>query len=306
MLNSFDMKTLIFTMLAVLGLSNEPAVSNDTTAVQVCDSTCHRCHRHRGERLTVMSYNIRYGKAKDGDNHWDKRKPATPAMLRDCSPDVFGTQECLPFQAEYILEQCPEYDGYGIGREDGVKGERTEIFWKKDKYEALDKGTFWLSDTPETPSIGWDGRHSRTATWVLLESRRSGKRFFFINTHLDHIGKVAPVKGLKLIQERIGAMNTCNLPVILTGDFNLNDNNSTIIEFNGVMSNARLTAKRSKDDKGSFHNYGKQKTRKVIDYIYYSGDVKCRTFETVDRQYADIEYISDHYPVMAKMRLKTD
>lgn len=251
--------------------------------------------------ILVMSYNIRFGKAKDGANHWDKRKAATLAMLRDCSPDVFGVQECLPFQAKYILEQCPEYDGYGIGREDGVKGERTEIFWKKDKFNLLDKGTFWLSDTPDVPSVGWDGRHSRTATWVLLECK-GGRRFYFVNTHLDHIGKIAPVKGLELIRAKIKEMNKAGLPVVLTGDFNLKDGNATIIGFNKVMHNTRLTAKKKKDDKGSFHAFGKCQSRNVIDYIYYDGWSKCKSFETIDRQYEDVQYISDHYPIAAILK----
>lgn len=255
-----------------------------------------------GRDISVMSYNIRFGKAKDGDNHWEKRKKATPIMLRECSPDVFGVQECLPFQADFILEENPEYEGYGIGRDDGVKGERTEIFWKKNLFTLVDKGTFWLSDTPDVPSVGWDGRHSRTATWVILEFKRGKRRFMFVNTHLDHIGKVAPRNGLELICEKIASINKKRLPVVLTGDFNLPDNDKVVLEFNARMSNARLTAKRSLDDKGSFHAYGKRTERDVIDYIYYNGFNRCLQFKTVDEQYAGVKYISDHYPIMAVLR----
>jgi len=254
------------------------------------------------DKLTVMSYNMRYGKANDGDNSWSVRCIATPPMIEDCSPDVFGVQECYPFQAYYILENCPQYDGYGIGREDGENGERTQIFWRKDKFTVLDKGTFWLSETPDIPSKGWDAKCSRTATWALMENMKTHRKFFFVNTHLDHVGKVAAVEGLNLIYERINAMNPSEYPMVLTGDFNLADTSRTILDFNSRMTNSRIVAKKLINDVGTFHNFGKRNDHFVIDYIYYNGLSRCISFETVTESYLDIPFVSDHYPIVAVLK----
>lgn len=251
--------------------------------------------------VSVMSYNMRYGTAKDGDNHWDIRKIATPAMLKDLSPDLIGTQECLDFQAEYILNECPEYEGYGIGREEGFTGERTEIFWKKDKFEFLDKGTFWLSETPTMPSIAWNAGNIRTATWVILRLKKGGQEFLFVNTHLDHISSLARENGLAMIEQRIDSL-AAGRPVILTGDFNIPDDDKTILDLNERMCNARLSAWQKGPDVGTFNDFGRNKEREVIDYIYYQGFRRCKRFSVINKIYKNIPYISDHYPVIAELR----
>jgi endonuclease/exonuclease/phosphatase family metal-dependent hydrolase len=251
--------------------------------------------------ISVMSYNMRYGTAKDGDHHWNNRKIATPAMLKAQSPDLIGVQECFDFQAEFILNECPEYEGYGIGREVGFTGERTEIFWKKDKFELLDKGTFWLSETPSEPSKGWNAKNTRTATWVILKLKRGGKELLFVNTHLDHISGLAREKGLALIEERIDSL-AGGRPVILTGDFNIPDDNQVILDLNERMTNARLSAKRKGPDVSTFTAFGKRKDRYVIDYIYYQGFRRCRRFSVIDKSYKNIPYISDHYPIIATLK----
>lgn len=260
------------------------------------------CISLSAKQITVMSYNMRYGEAKDGANSWENRKPATPAMLNDCAPDVFGVQECLPFQAEWILSQCPQYDGYGLGRNDGVKGERTEIFWKKDIFEVVDKGTFWLSTTPDVPSKGWDATHTRTATWVLLKYKKGGKCFYFVNTHLDHRGRVAMKEGLNLIYKWICEHNTAKLPVVLTGDFNMADNDAIILDFNGKMNNSRITTKKLINDVSTYHGYKDSKSRYVIDYIYYDNFKKCTEHQVVTKSYLGIPYTSDHNPIMSVLQ----
>lgn len=252
-----------------------------------------------GRQITVMSYNMRYGKAKDGKYSWENRKPSTVLMLDKCCPDVFGVQECLPFQADWILHNCPQYDGYGLGRNDGVNGERTEVFWKKDMFDLMDKGTFWLSETPDVPSMGWDAHCSRTATWVLLQYKKDGRRFYFVNTHLDHRGETAMREGLELIYRWISTHNTEKLSVVLTGDFNMRDDNPVILEFDGRMQNSRITARKLVNDVCTYHGYGTVKDRYVIDYIYYDNFSGCRKHEVHTASYMDIPFVSDHYPIIS-------
>lgn len=129
--------------------------------------------------LKVMSYNIRVGTAKDGTNSWEFRYPASALMIQDQQPDIFGVQEALSFQVRYLEEYCEGYKSVGVGRDDGKKkGEFMSIFYKTKKFKLLKWGTFWLSETPDVPSKGWDAACFRSATWALLKDKASGKKFF--------------------------------------------------------------------------------------------------------------------------------
>ena len=260
--------------------------------------------------IRVMSYNIRYGAAKDGSNAWDVRKDATPAMLRDLHPAVFGVQEALDYQIQYILESCPEYAAVGVGRDDGTSaGEHMSVFYDKERMDLLDWGTWWLSETPDEPSMGWDAHCRRTATWTLLKDKVEGTRFFFVNTHLDHAGKLARKNGLALIYDKIGEMNPSGLPMVLTGDFNVLPDDECLKDISALMKDARTNSFRA-DGEGSFNGFGSQKKGKIIDYIYYSGFDASTSFRVVTGKYAGRQYISDHYPVysdlaFARSRIET-
>ena len=137
--------------------------------------------------IKLISYNLRNSGARDGDNAWMKRRHATPQMIRQEAPDVFGVQEGLIDQLQYIDTECPQYARVGVGRDDGAEGgEIMAIYYLRDRFELVDSGTLWLSETPAEVSRGWDGACNRTMTWVELRDKNSGKEFFYFNTHLDH------------------------------------------------------------------------------------------------------------------------
>lgn len=247
--------------------------------------------------LKVVSYNIRLMKGPDGDNAWEFRKEASPAMIKAVAPDVFGVQEAFKEQESYLLENCPNYKSVGVGRDDGVdKGERMSIFWNTKTVEMKDWGTFWLSETPDSVSKGWDAACRRTATWGFFKMKKSGKEFFYVNTHLDHRGHIAQREGLALIRSEIARRNPDNLPMVLTGDFNILQKDSLIVDFSKVMKNARVEAART-DTLGTFHGWGK--TSSIIDYIFYDGFTACKSYKTLVDTYAGKPYISDHYPIEA-------
>ena len=249
------------------------------------------------DTLSVISFNIRMGEGKDGTNSWQFRCPATIYMLRDKQPDIFGLQEAYDYQVLFIRENMLDYRSVGVGREDGKhEGEHMSIFYNKKKISLLKWGTFWLSETPEKPSMGWDAACFRTATWALMKDKRSGHKFYYVNTHLDHVGKTAQREGLALIVERIRAINPDGYPMVLTGDFNVESSDPVLTDLNKMMKDARVTAERT-DSLNSFNGWGKSSS--VIDYIYYSGFSSCPKFETVQKKYGDFPFISDHYPVRA-------
>ncbi len=249
------------------------------------------------DTLSVISFNIRMGEGKDGTNSWQYRCPATIYMLRDKQPDIFGLQEAYDYQVLFIQENMRDYKNVGVGREDGKhKGEHMSIFYNKKKVSLLKWGTFWLSDTPGKPSKGWDAACIRTATWALMKDKRSGRKFYYVNTHLDHVGKEAQKNGLALIVEKIKEMNPDNLPMVLTGDFNVVSSDPVLSDLNRIMKNARVSAERT-DNLNSFNGWGKSSS--IIDYIYYSGFASCPKFETIQKKYGDFPFISDHYPIKA-------
>lgn len=248
--------------------------------------------------LKVMSYNIRLGSADDKTNSWALRYTATEEMLKDQAPDVFGVQEALEYQVRYIKEMCG-YECVGVGRENGKKaGEHMSIFWNKKTVKMLKWGTFWLSETPKKPSMGWDAACFRTATWALMKDKKTGKKFYFVNTHLDHVGKEARRNGLKLVMDKIAAMNKDGLPLVLTGDFNVTPDDPALVDVDANMKSARKVAEKT-DNTGTFNNWGKASS--VIDYIYFTGFSSCPEYHTVTEKYAERKFVSDHYPITAEL-----
>lgn len=253
---------------------------------------------------TVISYNIRHSGDPEGDgvNQWMNRRQATEKMIRTEAPDFFGIQEGLIDQVHFIEEACPEYGRIGIGRDDGVEeGEIMAIFYLKDKFELLDNGTFWLSETPDTVSRGWDAACNRTATWVKLKERATGREFYYFNTHLDHRGRTARKESVLLLESRIKSICAGEkLPVLLTGDFNAVITEPFMKPLLDSMKDARLSAPVS-DSRTTYHDWGEVRNS-VIDHIFGTG-VVFDTFTTLDGNYG-APYISDHYPIKATFRFE--
>lgn len=247
--------------------------------------------------LTVMSYNIRLGSADDGTNSWQFRCPASMLMIEDRKPDVIGVQEALLPQLLFLDENCRSYDYVGAGREDGKKkGEYAAIIYNKKTVSVVKWGTFWLSETPEEPSKGWDAACIRSSTWAVMKSKASGKKFLFINTHFDHMGETARRESAALMISKISELNPDGLPVVLVGDFNVEYTHPALSPVTDSMKNARKIAAIT-DSSATYHGWGK--ASEVIDHIFYTGFRSCTRFETVTKPYAERKFISDHYPVEA-------
>lgn len=163
----------------------------------------------------------------------------------------------------------------------------------------MEWGNFWLSSTPEIPSIGWDAACTRTATWALLKDKKTMEKFYYVNTHLDHVGRVARKEGLNLILEKIQKINPDNFPLILTGDFNMEHTDSSIQKLNEKMIDARTSAKKT-DSFGTFNGWGTRSS--IIDYIYYKGFKMCTEYVTIREKYAGKTFISDHYPIKGVLK----
>ena len=253
------------------------------------------------DRITVMSYNIRYGGAEDGTNSWPYRYAYSAMMLLDQKPDVVGLQEALTYQLDYLEDYVKPYKYVGKGRDDGKKkGEYTAILYNSKTQKLKSWGVFWLSETPEKPGIGWDAACPRTATWALLQDKKSGRQYYFVNTHLDHVGTEARKKGIELVLGRISQMNKSGLPVVLCGDMNVGQDDPALAGLASSMTSCRKTA--FKSDNGITYNaWGKVKEQSQTDHIYYSGFDHCHNFAVHTKKYEGRAYISDHFPVVAEM-----
>lgn len=253
--------------------------------------------------IHVMSYNIRCdnGKHKDGTNSWEFRWKCAVDMIADYKPDVIGLQELTPLQLAILQDYCEDYRFKGVGRDDGKKkGEQTALMYRPDKLTLLKWGNFWLSENPKKAGKSWDASYPRTATWGIFRSRKSGQKFFMINTHLDHQGKEAQAKGLALVMDKIKELNKDNLPVVLTGDFNITPKDAAFQSMEGSgFQDVRLTADMT-DQVASFHGWGKRALQ--IDYIFAKGFSRNPMFQTVQKKYNDEagepHFVSDHYPIM--------
>lgn len=260
------------------------------------------CTSATGEQeVSVISYNIRYMNDKDGDNSWKFRKQASINMVNEEQPTVFGLQEAVKAQVDFLQENLPDYAHYGVGRDDGKeKGEFMAIFYKKDEVELLDKGTFWLSATPDTPSKGWDAQCFRTCTWTIFKCKSTSKQFAFLNTHLDHRGKQAQELGMKTIVEKIGKLIPKDIPVFLSGDFNTRTDNPIYEPLKAIMTDSRELAAET-DHRGTYTGWRVRENPVVVDHIFVRGAEVDKFQVLCDKNYG-APYISDHYPVLTVAR----
>lgn len=257
--------------------------------------------------IQVMTFNIRYSTPKDGLNSWDNRKDFVANLLNYYEPDFFGVQEALHEQMVYLDQALPSYSYIGVGRDDGVqKGEYSGVFYRKDLYESIESGTFWLSKSPEKPSVGWDAAMERICSFVLLERKQDHKRFWVFNTHFDHIGVQARVASAKLILKQIKKKNKQDYPVFLTGDFNLVPEEEPIAVVKEVFADSKeASLTKPYGPTGTFNGFEFDKPlERRIDYIFVSGqNIVVDKYRVID-DFRDFRYPSDHMPVMATCHLK--
>lgn len=263
---------------------------------------CGGCgSREKDVEIKYISYNIRYANANDGDNAWDIRKPATKEMIEREQPDVFGLQEALIGQLQYIDSNFPQYSRVGVGRDDGKEdGEFMAVYYRNDKFKLLENGNFWLSETPDQCSMGWDAACKRIVTWAKLKDLDSKKVFYVFNTHLDHVGEVAREQSILLIVKKIDEIvKKDKAPVFLSGDFNSNVSSPIFDPLKNIMKDSRAILPESEwiPTYNSFGNGGDS----MIDYIFYK-NAEVQDFKTLNGDYGK-PYISDHYPVMATFKM---
>ena len=298
-----------------------------------------------GTALKVGTYNIRLQPGDKGTpNAWESRKADFLNLLRRLDLDAFGLQEVCPGQAEYITNNLPQYVLVGEHRNaDRVSGEASPVLYRKDRFDALKCGTFWLSETPEVPGRkGWGAACPRVCSWMWLKDRKTGKTFCFANTHTDHISALARKEGMLLIIRRMHEFAPPGTPVIFTGDHNCRETEEPAQAVSKLLKNAlylsetpptgpwrtftgwhwrekeysttdalklaphvRNARKGSPDaDKRTNGGYVWEDCGARIDYIYVSDGIRVKSYATRDDPRPGTKlYPSDHFPVTAVIEL---
>ena len=284
------------------------------------------------ELATIASYNVRVLNANDeaqGDV-WSRRCKAICDQMNFVSPVAFGTQEVTYKQLQDMQQLLDRYAYIGVGRDDGKQaGEFMAIFYNKEQLELLKHDTFWLSETPEKVSRGWDGACNRVCTWGEVKDKRTKKKFYYFNTHLDHKGPVAQVEGAKLLLRKISEIAK-GAPAVLTGDFNVSPQSKAFGELvnSGLVKDCYANARYRFAECGTFQGFDPyRRPADRIDHILVTPKVGVEAFAVLTDGYwtkndaepqvlkvngAEVTVAggkwtrhnpSDHYPVVAKLRL---
>ena len=253
---------------------------------------------------SIISYNIRYDNNWDVENSWKMRRSKISQILIQYSPSIIGIQEGLLNQVQYIDSSLINYDYVGVGRDDGIeKGEFCAIYFDTTRYVLLTNSTFWLSETPDTISIGWDAALERICTYGLFKNRITKEEFLVFNTHFDHIGVIAREKSSELILKRIKIINRQSLPVILMGDFNSIPNSPPVKEIKTELSDGlQISMEKLQGPRGTFNGFNEGlPIEKRIDYIF-TNNLKVLSYAHINDRLNNNRHISDHLPVMIKIQ----
>ncbi len=265
------------------------------------------------QSITVATFNMRYSIENNHVNDslrgedWRQRGPVVAAMIRFHEMEIIGTQECLLHQLSDLTNWLPGYRYAGVGRDNGkTEGEFSAILYKASRFKVLKQGNFWLSATPEKPSLGWDATCcNRICSWVYFQDLKTNKKFYLFNAHFDHQGMIARKESAKLILTKIKEI-AGKSPVLFTGDLNGDRSSEWYKELatSQLLTDSYTHAVDPYENNGSFNSFGKAATGEaVIDHVFVSGQFSIGKWGILTDTYHG-NYPSDHFPVMVKLTLK--
>jgi endonuclease/exonuclease/phosphatase family metal-dependent hydrolase len=274
---------------------------------------CCCCNRKSDDNeLKVISLNVRYNNPDDSLNAWPNRVPVILNFFKNENPDLIGLQEVLNDQYELLDSVLSDYGSVGIGRSDGAKeGEMNPVFFSKERFDLIRSKTFWLSETPEVAgSRSWNASLPRIVTWVELSNKITHDHFYFFNTHFAHDSDSARIMSAGLLMSLIDSLSA-GFPFIVTGDFNMLHSNrgysilTDPYESVPLLSDTyAVTEKRPMGPAYTYNGFSEKPSAGRVDYIFVRNGMKVLEYRTFIRKEHGI-YISDHWPVMAVVSLKS-
>ncbi|MFK7937167.1 MAG: endonuclease/exonuclease/phosphatase family protein [Saprospiraceae bacterium] len=251
----------------------------------------------------IMSYNLRYNNPNDGENWWEYRKGEVVKMIHHYDPAIMGIQEGLVAQVNFLDTSLIDYDYIGVGRDDGkTKGEYTAIFYKKEDFRVLETQTYWLSDTPDEVSVGWDAAMERIVTYSAFENKQTKDTLHVLNAHFDHMGKLARAESaalmLKIIKERAIEAEQ----IIVMGDLNCEPNEEPITVLKTMLQDSYEISQRPPyGPVGTFNGFNPETIMdRRIDYIF-TKNIVVDQYRNIDDRRTNNLFPSDHLPVMIRL-----
>jgi endonuclease/exonuclease/phosphatase family metal-dependent hydrolase len=269
--------------------------------------------------LRVMSFNVRFARAGHSEaakeNNWNDpkhpRRDRTVRVIHENAPDLLGVQEAREGQIADLKRALPEYEFYGLGRDDGkIGGEFSGIFFRKSRFAQQAAGSFWLSATPDTPGTTFSfNKLPRIASWVRLKDKESNREFVLLNMHWDHQDEKAREQAAGLVRERLSKIGG-DLPLLVMGDFNSSEDTPAFKTLAGTADSSgrkladsyrELHADRSPNE-ASFDDWRGKIKGSRIDFILHTSEFRPVAAAIVRTSY-DGRWPSDHYPVTATLKL---
>ena len=251
--------------------------------------------------INLMTYNIRYSNEGDGENAWKNRKDNVKALIKFHEVEILCVQEALAVQYDELLIDT-DFESVGVGRNDGKrKGEFSPIYFNKNRFTKKDGGYFWLSETPDVPSKGWDAQIVRICTWVRLYDKLNKKEFLVFNTHYDHIGVQSRIESAKLIKQKIQEIAP-KLPVVYAGDLNVTPETEAIATIKSFLTDSReVTIEPPYGPEGTFNGFKfNSPLKERIDYVFVNKGFSVLKYAVLTDS-KDQKYFSDHLPVFVKL-----
>ena len=258
----------------------------------------------KGQITRVMSFNIRYDNPADKENWWENRKNEVKGLIEYYHPDFVGIQEGLNHQVEFLNQNTSNYDYIGVGRDDGAKkGEYTAIYYDTTKFDLIQTRTFWLSETPDTVSVGWDASMERICTYGEFINKKTKKSLFIFNSHFDHIGTEARKRSAMLIVDKIQQYGLRKMKVIVMGDFNSEPLSDPIITLKKELDDGlEISQNTFYGPKGTFNGFdNKLMPEKRIDYIL-TKNINMVSYRHIGDRRNNNLCISDHLPVFIEIK----
>ncbi len=273
-----------------------------SSTLSACDKITIDCDELNVGQVKIMSTNLRCSTSSDeGDWAWDSRKELVAENIRQAKPTIIGMQEVTPLQYEYCKKLLKNYQSEITYRDNSEQSEGCPIFYYKDLYTLVNKGTFWLSETPAIMSKDWESAYYRICSYVVLRDNRTNKEFAVFNTHLDNISETARINGLNVILNKINSIG--DFPTVLMGDFNATEDSQTYLTATEALLDIKYQVENDYVNCATYHNWGQELNRSAIDYFMITKTgVSVDSYEVITTTYNG-KYVSDHFPIVTMLTI---
>ncbi|MGN0447363.1 MAG: endonuclease/exonuclease/phosphatase family protein [Acutalibacteraceae bacterium] len=254
------------------------------------------------EKISVMTYNIRCHAIDDlGKKSWFYRANHVADTIEKAEPTIIGFQEVTSWQYKYLCKTLTSFDSIITYRDNTpLYSEGCPLFYRTDLYSLVDKGSFWLSETPEVMSKDWGAACYRICTYAILKDKATEKEFVVFNTHLDHVSDEARIKGIQVVLDKIKQFGS--IPAVLMGDLNASEDKETYIKATEYFLDAKYQTENTMSS-CTYQNWGNDLNRPCIDYVMLTKDsFEVDSYKVITDTFDGV-YASDHFPIVVSMEL---